>query len=155
MRAEAGLSSLYTQVQQALSVVPSLERSAPLESGWYPLYMAKALPRYEAEVWEYKDKVVGNMTCNLCGGKFIVQLGAHPDAIKAMSSEFKAQRLFVVSDRLHSCPDDSLPVDDRETDRVVNVYHETKRRLVGRGLVDKFGKPVENKTVRTRGRRIE
>lgn len=112
----------------------------------------KALPKYEAEVWEYADRVVGLMTCNLCGVKFSVELKANPEAIAKLSRDFKVNRLFVIADRRHSCPDDSLPVDDKETDKIVNVYHETKRRLVGRGLVDAMGNAI--RTHRSKGKAI-
>ena len=95
----------------------------------------EAKPVFTIEVWPWKDRIIGHCTCGRCGEKFSVTLWGHPEAIAQMcgsveAEKFLRQRLFNVANRKHYCDEDSLKKDPAETNRIINKWHETKRKLL-------------------------
>lgn len=84
---------------------------------------------YEAEIWEYKDRIVAHVICNNCGEKFSLTLRANPEAIQVLTTEQKKYRVFNVAHKHHSCDTDALVKDPAETNRIVNKYHEYKLKV--------------------------
>jgi hypothetical protein len=101
----------------------------------------KAKPIFEAEIWEYKDRIVAHVTCNRCGEKFSLTLRANPIAILHLGPEQKKALIFSAANRKHDCDTDALPTDKAETNRIINKWHEYKlktKKLLG----DKNEKPA-------------
>lgn len=85
-----------------------------------------AKPIFDAEVWEYPDRIVSHCLCNRCGEKFSLTLHANPAAIHGLTQEQKNALVFSAANRKHFCDEDSLQKDKAETNRIVNKWHEYK-----------------------------
>ena len=92
--------------------------------------MMLPLSAMEAEVWEYTDRVVAHCVCNLCGGRFSLTLRANPTAIFKATPEQIRRRIFKTAWEKHDCDPGSYKQDPAETGRIVNKWHETKRKLL-------------------------
>lgn len=90
------------------------------------LWTPKAKSFYEAEVWEYPDRIVAHVTCNNCGEKFSLTLKGNPAAIQGLTTTQKQYRIFSVAHKKHQCDTDALKKDPAETNRIVNKWHEYK-----------------------------
>lgn len=90
------------------------------------LLKPKARPIFDAEVWEYKDRIVAHVTCNRCGEKFSLTLHANPAAILGLTEAQKKALIFSKANEKHYCDENSLPKDPAETNRIVNKWHEYK-----------------------------
>lgn len=102
---------------------------------------SKAMPIYEAEIWEYKDRIVAHVTCNRCGEKFSLTLRANPAAILGLNPEQKKALVFSAANRKHDCDPDSLPKDPAETNRIINKWHEYKLKTK-KAFGEKHEKPA-------------
>jgi hypothetical protein len=88
---------------------------------------------YEAEIWPYKDRIVAHVVCNNCGEKFSLTLRANPIAIQCWTQDQIKNRVFSVAHKRHDCDTDALVKDPAETNRIINKWHEYKRKLLSNG----------------------
>ena len=88
---------------------------------------------YEATIYEYTDRIVAHVVCNNCGEKFSLTLRANPIAIKVMNQTQIKNRVFGAAHKRHDCDTDALVKDPAETNRIINKWHEYKRKLLSNG----------------------
>ena len=84
---------------------------------------------YEAEVWEYPDRLVAHCTCNNCGEKFSLTLRASKVGMNCLTDDQKKRRIFSVAHKRHDCNPEALKGNPSETNRIINKWHEYKLKV--------------------------